>query len=123
MDNTICHFEIPAADMPAALEFYRSLFGWKIVPVPGMEEQYFVIQTTDRPDSLGGGIHARESKREGVTLYVMVESVDESAGKVEELGGTVLAQKSAIESVGWVATVQDPQGNVIGLFQEDKEAQ
>jgi predicted enzyme related to lactoylglutathione lyase len=55
-------------------------------------------------------------------LYVLVDSIDETAGRVVELGGALQHDKTAIPGFGWVATVSDPHGNRIGLFQEDGEA-
>lgn len=42
--------------------------------------------------------------------------------KIENNGGTILAPKSAIPGVGWFAMFKDPEGNVLGIMQDDKNA-
>jgi len=120
MESTVCHFEIPADDMGAAKEFYSKLFGWTIEAVP--ETDYFFIRTSAQADALGGGILKRVDPQHGVTVYVTVESVDDAAARLEELGGVVVAGRTALPKLGWTLVARDPQGNNIGLFQPDDKA-
>ncbi len=122
MENTVCHFEIPADDVDAAEKFYAALFGWTITAAPQLGNEYRFIRTSAAPGALGGGILRRIDEHHGLTLYFMVSAVDELAKKVEALGGKVLLPKTAIPKMGWAVIAQDPQGNSIGLFQEDPEA-
>ena len=122
MESTVCHFEIPADDVDAAEKFYSALFGWTIAAAPQLGDQYRFIRTSAEPGALGGGILRRINGLHGLTLYFTVASVDESAKKVEALGGKVLLPKTAIPKIGWAVIAQDPQGNTIGCFQEDPEA-
>ncbi len=122
MNATICHFEIPCDDLEKAKEFYAGLFGWKLVPMPNMEDEYLLVQTSAEPGSLGGGLTRRGDDDPGTRIYVMVEDLDASADKIDALGGTIQGEKTAIPGVGWFLTATDPEGNQIGMFQEDKEA-
>ena len=123
MDNTICHFDIPCDDPASAGEFYTALFGWKVVPVPNMEGEYLLLQTSSKPGSLGGGLCKRGGDHESPFFYVMVEDIDASTEALKELGGTVVTERAPIPQVGYIVTAKDPQGNSLGLLQEDKEAQ
>jgi uncharacterized protein len=123
MDNTICHFDIPCDDPEAAGKFYAELFGWKVVPVPNMEGEYLLVQTSSEPGALGGGLCKRGNGHESPFVYVMVEDIDASTKTLKELGGTVVTDKAPIPQVGYIVTAKDPQGNSIGLLQEDKEAE
>ncbi len=122
MTNTICHFEIPADDPASARDFYAELFGWEIVPAPGTEGGFFILQAGALATPLSGGIRKRALAGEGPTLYVTVASVEDAARAAVRLGGHVLAPRAPVTGVGWLATIQDPQGNVLGLYQEDKAA-
>lgn len=122
MDCTICHFEIPADDLEKAGAFYRTLFGWEVVAVGQGDDAYMLVTTSQRPGSLGGGLSRRCAGHDAPIVYVSVSSIETTLGKLVELGGEVLMQRSAIPEVGWVATARDPQGNTIGLFQEDDGA-
>jgi len=123
MDSTICHFEIPADDPAAARTFYSTLFSWRIEPIPRADGEYLLLRTSSEPGSVAGGISKRTDDRQTMTLYFAVESLEESLKKAGELGGTVILPRTALPQVGWIATVRDPQGNVIGLFQGDPAAE
>lgn len=122
MDNTICHFEIPAEDLAAARQFYGSLFSWSIEPAPVVGESYLFVRATGTSGAVAGGLLRRTPTQPGVTLYFTVADVDESARKVEELGGKVMIPKTAVPKIGWAVVVSDPAGNCLGLLQEDSSA-
>ena len=122
MDSTVCHFEIPADDLDAAKRFYGGLFNWSISPAPGLDDYLFIRTSQDNPAALGGGILRRTDPQQGVIVYVMVESVEAMATKIEELGGKVVQPKTAVAKMGWTVVARDPQGNPLGLFQLDPQA-
>ena len=117
MNHTICHFEIPADDVGKLKEFYEKLLGWKITKAEGPFE-YCLIET----GGVGGGMRKRENLNDKINVHILVESVDEYNKKVEELGGKVLVPKQTIPGYGFVAYISDPQGNMFGIFEENKEA-
>ena len=121
MANTICHFEIPAGDLQGASKFYGDLFGWTIAPAADDNPDYLFISTCDKADTLAGGLHKPAAEGQGVTVYVKVESIDAVCEKVTELGGAEVTAKTVITGFGWVAPISDPEGNVIGLFQDKEE--
>ncbi len=53
---------------------------------------------------------------------VEIASVDGSVAKALALGGTVALPKMPIPTVGWLAYVKDPDGNIVGLMQPDPKA-
>jgi len=121
MENTPCHFEIPADDVAAAQEFYGGLFGWSFTATPSPEGEYVLISTSQEPGALGGALVKRLSQRQ-MTIYFTVDSIDAAVEKVESLGGSITTPKTAVPKMGWAVAAQDPQGNTIGLFQVDPEA-
>jgi predicted enzyme related to lactoylglutathione lyase len=102
------------------MAFYRELFGWRIGPVEGYEN-YWYIQTGDEED-LSGGLFKREMPEQGQVNYVQVESVAEYAAKVEELGGMVIIPKTVVPGMGWYAQFVDPEGNVFAMWETDRSA-
>jgi uncharacterized protein len=122
MENTVCHFEIPADDLSALQKFYAALFSWTILVPAGQGEEYLFVRTSQQPEALGGALIKRRSERHGPTIFFTVESVEEKAKKLEELGGTILIPKTALPKLGWVVTALDPQGNALGFFEEDPRA-
>ena len=91
--SNIVWFEIPADNPERAKNFYGSLFGWKIKPFPGMTD-YWHIDTGGGDETPDGGLITRKHPQQSITNYVAVSSVDESAAKVEKLGGTICKSKT-----------------------------
>jgi predicted enzyme related to lactoylglutathione lyase len=82
--RSIVWFEIPADDVERAKSFYGELFGWKIERFPGPME-YWHIDTGGSDDTPDGGLLKRQNPgQQGITNYIGVASVDESAVKVEK---------------------------------------
>jgi predicted enzyme related to lactoylglutathione lyase len=121
MSSSIVWFEIPADNVERAKKFYGSLFGWKIEPFRGMPD-FLHIDTGGGDQTPDGGMMKRKSSQHTVTNYVNVESVDESAAKVEKLGGKICMPKTAVPQMGWFVVCQDPENNMFGLWQKDDKA-
>lgn len=116
---TIVHFEIPADDVQRAKKFYTDLFGWKIEKTPEMD--YWMV-TTSGEKQVDGGMMKRQEPGQPITNYIDVTSVDESAAKVQQLGGKVVVPKAAVPTFGWFAVCLDTENNVFALWQSDKNA-
>ncbi len=112
--RNVVHVEIPAGDPNKAGEFYRELFGWKIVPVPEMN--YVMWEAADNS---GGGFPqiSAESPAGRVTVYIDSDDVDADLEKVRMLGGKILNEKTEIPGMGWFGIFQDPDGNVLAVYQ------
>jgi predicted enzyme related to lactoylglutathione lyase len=48
--------------------------------------------------------------------------LDESVDRAVALGGSLALPKMPIPSVGWLAYIKDPDGNILGLMQTDPKA-
>src|SRR6185436_21101411 len=96
----IVWFEIPADDPARAKKFYNSLFGWKINAFPGMED-YWHIDTAGADASPDGGLMRRKHPGQPITNYVLVDSVDKAAAKVQKLGGEICKPKTAVPQMGY----------------------
>ena len=119
--RTVCWFEIPADNPERAKKFYGSLFGWKIERFPGVAD-YWHIDTGSGDRTRDGGLILRKHPDQPVTNYVAVSSVDESAIKVEKLGGTICKPKTAVPNTGYFAICRDTEGNEFALWEADEGA-
>ena len=63
-----------------------------------------------------GAILKRRSNRQHATFYIEVNSVDECVSKAKSAGANVVVDKHEI-SEGFYALLEDPQGNVIGVWE------
>ena len=122
------HFEIHAADPPAAIRFYGGLFGWSFTPFGDI---YHVIKTGEDGPGIDGGLVRRQGPNPDpadptpVIAYVCtcdVDDVDAYVAKALALGGIVAVPKMAIPGVGWLAYVKDTQSNLLGLMKNDPAA-
>ncbi|NWG34583.1 MAG: VOC family protein [Chloroflexi bacterium] len=111
--RNVVHVEIPAADVEAASEFYRELFGWKIQHVPEFDYTMW-----EDGSGLGGGFNKVSPENPAGRLLVYFDSndIDADLKNVERLGGRVLQPKTEIPRTGWFGIFQDPTGNILALY-------
>ena len=132
--SRVVHFEIHASNPEGMIAFYTSMFGWSIEPwgPPGM---YWIIRTAPHAEKgkEGPGIDGGMVPRRGapavdgqaVNAFVCTVNVDDvtaSMDKAVQLGGTVALPRMAIPTVGWLAYFKDPDGNIVGVMQNDPTA-
>ncbi|MGA8542350.1 MAG: VOC family protein [Thermoplasmata archaeon] len=125
MSGEVVHFEIPSDDLDRARTFYSKTFGWKFESMDGME---YSMATTGasgpdgRPKDVGridGGLLRRQPPVRSPTITIRVDEIDRAAKAIAKNGGKMIEPKTPIGdgSIGFSAYFQDPEGNVIGLFQ------
>lgn len=98
--DKVQHFEIPAENMDRAKKFYGTVFGWKLIDVPGME--YAMADTVDTDENrqpiggTNGGIIKKNSEYARVTsVTVTVEDVEETVKEVLKCGGKLLKKRKS----------------------------
>ncbi|MGI0008831.1 MAG: VOC family protein [Nitrosopumilaceae archaeon] len=122
MDKVI-YFEIPADNVKRAQDFYKNIFGWKIVEVPGMD--YYFVTTVEADQNMvpkeagaiNGGMLKRSVLGEQPIIVIQVPSIDEYRKKISNNGGKLILPKMPVGSFGFYARVSDTEGNVIGLWE------
>jgi predicted enzyme related to lactoylglutathione lyase len=105
-------------DVAKAKEFYGKVFDWKFEdttdPMP-----YTMVRTGQAPE---GGIMAKppEAPHPSLNVYFLVDDVDATLAKATEAGGQVVVPKMDIPKIGAFGFFSDPDGIVVGVFQETK---
>src|SRR3954464_4857687 len=117
----IVWFEIPADDPERARKFYSQLFGWKIENMHGMSD-YWHIDTGGSDDVPDGGMMKRTHPAQPITNYIAVESVEESAAKVQKLGGIICKGKTAVPGMGYFVICRDTEKNEFALWERSENA-
>jgi uncharacterized protein len=124
MSGRVVHFEIPFDDGDRARNFYRETFGWNVQELPEMS--YTMVSsgpTTEmgmpsEPGFINGGMMQRDaSPATGPVIVVDVASIDAALEKIERLGGKTLVTRQPVGDMGFAAYFQDPEGNVMGLWE------
>jgi hypothetical protein len=122
--SNISYFEVPADDISRAKKFYTEILGWDFIPtqVPGIPVEYWNITTgKSKKDTLNmGGLYQRKEASSRVLMYAQVKDINQTLAKVEQLGGKIISPKMTLETVGILATILDSEGNLIGLWEQEK---
>lgn len=124
MSSRVVHFELPFDDGERARTFYAEVFGWDLMPMPGMD--YTMVMTGPTPQDgpptepgfINGGLLPREeAATQGPVVVVDVPDIDAAVAKVEAAGGRTLRPRTPVGDMGFTAYVQDSESNVIGLWE------
>ena len=124
------HFEIHAANPPAVIDFYRTLFGWSFNKWEAGD--YWMIHTGAREQpGIDGGLLPRQgpSPAPGASpnAFVITIDVDDIDALLDRIAsgkprGQVAMPKTAVPGIGWLAYARDPDGNLFGMMQADTTA-
>ena len=115
----VVHFDINADDPTRAVEFYQTVFDWKIEKWEGPIDYWLVTTGSDEDPGINGGIMARFGPKESTINTINVPSVDEFLERITRAGGKIIGEKRAIPGVGILGYCQDTEGNTFGIIQEE----
>jgi hypothetical protein len=109
MPHPVVHFEIGCKDSKKTQEFYKTLFDWKITEAGPAA----MIDAGGGPT---GHISALGHEPHHYTIfYVEVDDVQAYLDRAQKLGAKTLVPPVPIPT-GTFAWLQDPEGNIIGLW-------
>jgi predicted enzyme related to lactoylglutathione lyase len=123
MSGRVVHFEVPFDDGDRARGFYKDVFGWQVMEMPEMN--YTLVMTGPSGDQgpteagfINGGMLSRETSGAGGPVVVVdVDSIDATLERISGLGGSTVAGKAPVGDMGFAAYFKDPEGNVVGLWE------
>jgi predicted enzyme related to lactoylglutathione lyase len=116
------HFDFSADNPKRAIKFYQSVFGWKFEKWDGPMEYWMATTGDDKEPGINGGLAKRGEPSMPNMNTIGVPSVDQFSKKIAQSGGKVLQPKMAIPGIGWFASCQDTEGNMLGIIQMDEKA-
>ena len=111
--------ELDTRDADGAARFYRDAFGWEFKPIEVDGNMVYGSLTLDGrlvAGLLPMGPQFPPSVPANWLVYFGVESVDETRARVEQLGGSTLAEPMDVPS-GRFVVLQDPQGAAFAVLQ------
>lgn len=118
--NPIRYVEIPVADIDRAVRFYEAVFAFDLErqTIDGYEMALFPF------DPAAPGATAALAKgdvyvpaKAGPVVYIAVEAIDPVLARAQALGAKALYEKKAVGDWGWVAEIEDSEGNRIALHE------
>jgi predicted enzyme related to lactoylglutathione lyase len=100
----------------ASAAFYDQLFGWKSEDL-GEEFGHYTMFMQDGKRVAAVGPLTMEGQPAAWMTYVATANADETAKKVTDAGGKVLAPPLAVADQGTMAVFADPTGGVFSVWQ------
>lgn len=125
MANPIVWADIPCADLQRAMKFYGHVTGREMTTMEGMPEIGLFPPDEDRMDSVSADLYLGGTpSHEGVTVYLgSGGDIDGMLSRVSEAGGRILEQKQFRgDMIGWIAFIEDSEGNRVGIQEPGKSA-
>src|SRR5262245_129909 len=111
-NGKICYLEIPTADVPRSVAFYQAVLGWKT------RQRGDGATAFDDGEVSGAWVTGRPvSPTPGLLLYIMVDDLAATVESVRVNGGRIV-QPIGVDAPELTARFADPDGNVLGLYQE-----
>ena len=116
-NGKICYLEIPTTDKPRSVQFYQSVFGWST-----RQRGDGATAFDDSVGEVSGSwvVGRPPSPQPGLLLYIMVDSVAATVDAIVAQGGRIV-QPIGADAPEITARFADPDGNVLGLYQEPSQ--
>ena len=114
--GTPCWVDAAVPDVPAAVAFYRSVFGWEFVDL-GEEFGHYSIANVDGRGAAAVGPLQDPAQPAAWTVYLATDDADATVKAVQEHGGSVLVAPMEIPGQGRMAVITDVTGGVVGLWE------
>src|SRR5215207_3684161 len=114
--------ELMTTDAPAAMEFYREVFGWQ--PSEAMDMGPMgKYQMFNRPHGMIGGMMNKPPEMAEVPpnwgIYFRVPDIDAAVERINAAGGKVINGPMEVPGGDRVLTAMDPQGAAFSLHQRN----
>lgn len=123
MSDIIVWADIPVTDMERATEFYGHVTGKHVAMMENTNATVAVIGDPNGGPGVSADLYLGGTpSHDGARIFLgSGGDIDGMLVRVPQAGGTVLKPKEFMgEMVGWVAWVEDSEGNLIGIQQPAK---
>lgn len=108
MPNPVVHWQIITPEPEKSSGFYQKLFSWRVSTANALG--YREIKT-NAPGGIDGGVWpAPPGKPSFVQMHVQVDDINETLGRAEELGASVIMPKSVLPDGDAMEVLLDPCG-------------
>ena len=111
MAHPVVHFEISGPDDRRLADFYASLLGWDMQPVPGID--YTLVRTGDA--GISGGIGKVTDARPATTFYIETDDLQSALDKINLVGGKTVAPITELPGVATHAIFEDLDSLAVGV--------
>lgn len=117
MENVVVWFDLPVKKLERAMKFYSKVLGVELEEAKGMPRRYSFFPFA--PGVASGGLVEDADNaggRGGPLVYISGgEDLSGPLGRVEASGGKVLVPKTSLGKNGFMAQLEDTEGNRVAL--------
>jgi predicted enzyme related to lactoylglutathione lyase len=116
--NPVGWFEIYVQDIARARAFYEAVLGITLERLPGTGLEMWAFPMLPETAGAPGALVQYDGMPAGgnsTVVYFVCADCAVEAGRAVAAGGSVFKDKSAIGPYGFIALVNDSEGNLIGL--------
>jgi uncharacterized protein len=110
--------DLGTPDLPASIRFYSELFGWQAEDMGEQMGHYNMMSQDGQPVAAIAPLMSPQQPTAWST-YISTTNAEETAKKVTEAGGTVIAPPMQVSDSGTMAVFMDPTGGAFGVWQPD----
>jgi predicted enzyme related to lactoylglutathione lyase len=117
-------YELMTTDMKAAESFYKSIVGWTTEPFPGAGQPYTALNRAGGVSI--GGIMAKPAEVKAPSfwaMYVAVPRLEDAVAQITKRGGKTHTGVIAIDGVGRMQLMMDPQGAAFYIIEPASQEQ
>jgi uncharacterized protein len=109
--------EIPVSDLPKAVDFYNAVFDWHMTISKMGPEEVAVLGSAGSDMGVSGNLVQGDSGNgKGSVIYIAVANLASATDRAKVAGAPIQAGPVEIPA-GRYVTIEDPDGNRIGLFE------
>ena len=116
-------YELMTTDMAAAETFYRTVVGWTTSPFEGAPMPYTLLNRSGEIPVAGLMTKPDEVPVSFWAMYIGVPKVEDTAAKVESLGGSISSPIITVPGVGRMQMLADPQGAAFFIYEPENTPQ
>lgn len=118
--NALSWFEIPVNDFERARRFYSTIFVYEMPVMPMGDSTLGILPYDSAGGGVGGAINKNTSARPSLTGTLVYLSAGNdlapALGRVVPAGGRIVMPKTMVTpEIGYIALMEDTEGNVVGL--------
>lgn len=130
MPNLLVWADLPVKDMARARKFYAHLLGNDVPEIPGQEGRVAMLMPPGTGDAMDAAVdlaaeaRTQPSTTHGPVIYLSaMGDIDGMLVRAEEAGGRIIEPKADFGQFGgWLAWIEDTEGNLVGLQQPSESA-
>ena len=118
--NPICFWELASHDAKKSVKFFEKVFDWKF----NYDENTTIYELPAEENAgefYGGGIFTlKKPKVPFVTIYVLVDDIEERAQRIEKEGGLIVEPVQDLPSGAKICLFNEPSGVTFAMLQPGK---